>query len=92
MIFYPSFLWIVWIFNGIDYEQWEAQLIYEDIEHAIATSTPNHKLILMEAQWYPYTASGCDVLQHEVRHIELMYQGYSSSIHHAIMIVEGTYC
>ena len=87
-----GFFWMIWIFNGIDYEEWEARLIYEDIEHAIATTMPNHKLILIEAQWYPFTGSGCDVMLHEVSHINLMYLGYSTTMHHAIMITEGTYC
>jgi len=66
--------------------------VYEDIEGAIATLLPPHYLILIEAEYYPFTESGCDVLKHEISHIELMYQGYSSSKHHAIMIVEGNYC
>jgi len=84
--------WTVWIFNGLDYETWEAQLVDEDIEGALATVMPNHKLILMETKAYPFTGSGCDTLVHELAHIDLMYQGYSSSMHHAIMIVGGTYC
>jgi len=92
MIFGTGFFWMIWVFNGFDYEQWEARLIDEDIEGATATLLPNHKLILFETQNYPFTNEGCDVMKHEVSHVPLMYAGYSSSMHHAIMKVQGNYC
>jgi len=84
--------WTVWIFNGLDYETWEVNLVNEDIEGALAFTMPNQYSIYIERGSYPYTYNGCDTLAHEIRHVELGWQGYSSSMHHAIMIVGGTYC
>lgn len=84
--------WMVWIFNGLDYETYEVQLVDEDMEGAQAVTMPSQNLILIEEQAYPYTYEGCDVMKHEMTHVHLMYQGYSSSMHHAIMKVTGTYC
>lgn len=86
------FFWIVWVFNGLEYESWEAQLVDEDIPGAMAALMPNHNLIYLESMWYPQSGSGCDILMHEYRHIQLMYEGWSSSMHHAIMRAGETYC
>lgn len=85
------FFWIVWVFNGIEYESWEARLV-DEIPDAMASLMPNHHLILLEAKWFPLSGNGCDILMHEYRHIQLMYEGWSSSMHHGIMRVGGTYC
>jgi len=85
-------LWIIWVPNGSGYEEWQVVLVEGEIQDAIAFTMPNHKTIYIEAAWYPFTFTGCDVLRHELAHISLGYLGYSSAKHHGIMRVQGSYC
>ena len=88
-----EFFFIIWIGLPNDvYIQYDVNLVNYDIPGAIGDVNLLTKTITIESKYYPFSLSGCDVLLHEVRHVQLAALGYSGTKHHGIMEAEGTFC